>query len=264
MIIVKKKPLFMNMSNAQAKALRPRPGFSLAEVLAAVTIGAMILLAVLGIYSRAQRSANAITAKLDNALLPTEVLQRIAEDLDKIIVPSSDTTITVNNKLEKGYQTAQLVIHKTIRDKSNKNKTLEEIIWQTSYDYDTDSLVLYRSYSGMLSEDKLLDERRESWEQEYPFVPICPGVTFFKIQASRGEDLVDRWAGAALPKAVIVTISFAEPYKTVTELWDVPDEEKITRTVTIDRTRKISFAFEKREDEQEQDKQPQEPNQPEK
>ncbi len=226
-------------------------GFSLAEVLAALTIGAMVLIAILGVYSRAGRSAAAITRKLDNLRLPSEVLQRIAEDLDRIIASGSDTKVTIENKLNNLYPTARLTILKNYYDKGRKPQTFEEIIWQTSYDYDTDSLVLYRSHSGVGLEDKLLDEKRESWEKGYPFVPICDGITFFKIQVPRGENLTDRWSGSP-PHGIVVTISFAEPFKTVAGDLDVPDEEKITRTIAIDRTRKIRFIFVKKEYEEDE------------
>jgi len=222
-------------------------GFSLVEVLAALTIGVMVLVAVLGVYSRAGRSAAAITHKLDSSRLPSEVLQRIAEDFDRIITSGPDTKVTIVNKLDNLYPTARLTILKNYYDKASKPQILEEIIWQTSYDYETDSLVLYRSHSGIALEDKLLDEERESWEKGYPFVPICDGVTFFKIQVPRGEDFLDRWGGS-LPLGIVVTISFAEPFKTVAGNLDVPDEEKITRTIAVDRTRKIKFIFVKKED----------------
>jgi len=228
---------------------RERRGFSLAEVIAALTIGTMVLVAVLGIYSRAGRSADAITHKLDSSRLPSEVLQRIAEDLDGIIASGSDTRVTIENKLNNLYPTARLTILKNYYDKASKPQTLEEIIWQTSYDYDTDSLVLYRSHSGVVLEDKLLDEKREDWEKGYPFVPICDSVTFFKIQVPGGEDLLDNWSGSP-PPGIVVTISFAEPFKTVAGDLDVPDEEKITRTIAVDRTRKIKFIFVKKEDEE--------------
>ncbi len=239
------------MKNISYKIRKYKRGFSLAEVLAALMIGAMVLIAVLGIYSRAGRSAAAITRKLDSSRLPSEVLQRIAEDLDRIIASGSDTKVTIENKLNNLYPTARLTILKNYYDKGRKPQTFEEIIWQTGYDYDTDSLVLYRSHSGVGLEDKLLDEKRESWEKGYPFVPICDGVTFFKIQVPRGEDFLDRWSGSP-PHGIVVTISFAEPFKTVAGDLDVPDEEKITRTIAIDRTRKIRFIFVKKEYEEDE------------
>lgn len=228
------------------------PGFSLAEVLAALTIAAMVLVAVLGIYSRTQRSAAAITRRLDSSRLPFEVLQRIAEDLDAIVAAASDTKITIENKLVKGYSSARLTIVKTIYDSSNKSKTFEKIIWQTSVDDDANGLILYRSHDGIALEDKLLDEKRKSWEKEFSFVPICTGVTFFKIQVPKGEDFQDKWTSDSLPHGIVVTVSFAEPFKTLAGTLDVPDAEKITRTIAIDRTRKIKFTFVKKEDEEDQ------------
>jgi hypothetical protein len=231
---------------------RDNPAFSLAEVLAALTIGAMVLVAVLSIYSRAETSAGAITRKLDSSRLPCEVLQRITEDIDRIIASGSDSKVTVENKFDNLYPTAQLIVLKTIYDKSNKPQTFEKIIWQSSYDYDSDAggLVLYRSHSGIGPEDKLLDENKESWEREL-FVPICTGVTFFKIQVPMGEDFQDKWTSSSLPHGIVVTISFAEPFKTLTGTLDVPDAEKFTRTIAMDKTRKIKFAFAKKEDEKE-------------
>jgi prepilin-type N-terminal cleavage/methylation domain-containing protein len=205
------------MKKATDKIMRQK-GFSLAEVLAALMIGAMILVAVLGIYSRAERSAAAINRKLDSSQLPREILQRIAEDLDKI-----------------------MTIQQTIDNKKNEKQTFEEIIWQSSFNFDANSLTLYRSHSGIELEDKLLDEKRADWEKERPFVPVCTGLTFFKIQVPTGENFQDDWTSPSLPPGITVTISFAKPYKTITGTFDVPDSEKISRTIAIDRTRKIKF-----------------------
>ena len=215
-------------------------------------IGSMVLVAVLGIYSRAETSAAAVTRKLDSSRVSSEVLQRIAEDIDRIVTPGSDTKVTIENKFENGFSTARLTILKTIYDSKNKPQVFEKIVWQSSYDNDANGLVLYRSYSGVGLEDKLLDEQRESWEKEYPFVPICTGVTFFKIQVPRGENFQDKWTSDSLPKGIAVTISFAKPFKTLMGTLDVPDAEKITRTIAVDRTRKIKFIFIKKEYEEEQ------------
>ena len=231
-------------------------GFTLAEVLAALTIGSMILVAVLGIYSRVEKGTAAIRRRLDRSRVPFEVLQRISEDLDRIVAPVSnsklaDTEITIENKFNNLYQSARLTIVRTIYDAGNKKETFEEIIWQSSFDYDSDAngLALYRSHTGIGPEDKLLDEKKESWEREL-FIPICTGVTFFEIQIPKGENFQDKWTSNSLPPGVVATISFAEPFKTLTGTLDVPDTEKITRTIAIDRTRKIKFIFVKKEDEE--------------
>jgi hypothetical protein len=234
-------------------------GFTLAEVLAALTIGSMILVAVLGIYSRVEKGAAAIRRRLDRSRAPFEVLQRISEDLDRIVAPVSDskladTEITIENKFNNLYQSARLTIVRTIYDARDQKETFEEIIWQSSFDYDSDAngLVLYRSHRGMAVEDKLLEEGREAWEKDYSFVPICSGVSFFKIEVPVGESVQDSWAGDSLPKGIIVTVSFAEPYKTVEGTLDVPDAEKVVRTIAVDRARRIAFTVTK-EQEQEED-----------
>lgn len=233
-----------------SNTFRCRWGFSLAEMVASLVIGAMVLVAMLGIYNRAESSAAAIESRLDEARLPSEVLQRIAEDLDGIIALGFDTRVTIENKFKEGYQSAKLTITKNIFGGGRSlPKKFEEIIWQASYDYDSDAngLVLLRSHSGMTLEDKLLDERRADVEKAYPFVPICSGVTFFKVQVPKGEGFVNRWPGDLLPQGIMVTISFAEPYETSAGTWAVPDEEKITRTIAVDRTRKLKFIFVKAE-----------------
>ena len=221
-------------------------GLTLAEMLAALTIGAMVIVAVLGIYRRAEKSAEAVTHKLNSSRVPGEVLQRIAEDLDNIISASSDATITIENKFENIASTmllpaARLAITRTIQDSTNKEQTFEEIIWQSSYDYESgiNGLILYRSHGGINLEDKILEKNKDNFEREL-FVPICSGLTYFKVSAISGKEPVERWNGSP-PRGIVVTISFAEPYKTADGTFDVPEEEKIIRTIAIDRTRKIRF-----------------------
>jgi prepilin-type N-terminal cleavage/methylation domain-containing protein len=232
-----------------------RAGFSLAEVLAALTISAMVLAAVVAIYSRAQHSAAAIVRKLDSTRLSAEVLQAITEDLDTITVSGPDTRITIENKFDKDIPTARMTIRKIVYDSRNREQTFEQIIWQTSYDYDSDAngLVLYRSRTGMALEDKLLDEQRDGSETAYSFIPICAGITYFKIQVPRGENFQDRWTSPSLPPGITVTMSFAEPFRTVRGTLDVPEEEKITRTIAIDRTRKMKFALATKEEREDQE-----------
>lgn len=238
-------------------------GFSLAEVLAALTIGSMVTIAVLGIYHRAEKSVAAVTRRLDGSRLPGEVLQRIAEDLDNIISSSSDAKITIDNKFENVASVmlvpaAKLTINRTIEDSKDKEQIFKEIIWQSSYDFEgaSNSLTLYRSAGGLNMEDKVLEKNKDDFERE-AFVPICSGITFFKIEAMAGKDPVEKWNGTP-PRGIIVTISFAEPYKRADGTFDVPDEEKITRTIAIDRTRKIRFDTSTTEDGNDEEGQEQE------
>jgi len=234
-----------NIKKTSGTSRLPR-GFSLAEMLAALTIGAMVTVAVLGIYHRAENSVATVTRRLDSSRLPGEVLQRIAEDLDNIISSSSDATITIENKFENVASTmlvpaAKLTITQTIQDNRDREQKFQEIIWQSSYDFESaiNSLILYRSYSGLNMEDKVLDMNKDDREREL-FVPICSGITFFKISVLAGKDPIEKWNGPP-PPGIVVTISFAEPYKKADGTFDVLDEEKLTRTIAIDRTRKIRF-----------------------
>lgn len=221
-------------------------GYSLAEVLAALTIGSLVMVAVLGIYHRAEKSVDAVTRRLDGSRLPDEVLQRIAEDLDNVISSSSDAKITIDNKFENVASAmlipaARLVITRTVEDSKDKEQIFKEIIWQSNYDFEgaSNSLTLYRSARGLNMEDKVLEKYKDDVERE-AFVPICSGITFFRIGALSGKEPIEKWNGTP-PRGIVVTISFAEPYKKADGTFDVPDEEKIIRTIAIDRTRKIRF-----------------------
>ncbi len=231
-----------NQNTAEIYGISRMPsGFSLAEMLAAMTIGAMVLVAVLSIYSSAERSAAAVTRRLDISRTPREILQRIAEDIDRIISSGSGAQITIQNKYDNLFPTARLTISRTFKDRADREQKFEEVIWQTSYDFESfgDGLVLYRSHSGIVAEDKVLDENKEDWEKEL-FVPLCGAVTFFRINAIKGEKPVDKWSGP-LPSGIEVAVSFAKPYKRVDGTLDVQDAEKIIRTIAVDRTRKIKF-----------------------
>ena len=132
-----------------------------------------------------------------------------------------------------------------VRTIDNREQVLEEIVWRGAYDYDsaTPGLVIYRSYEGVGFEDKLLDSKREDLESERPFIPVCRGITFFKIEVPQGDALLDRWADTTLPTGVMVTLSFANPYETVRGTLDVLDHEKTSRTIAVDRTRAIKFTL---------------------
>lgn len=223
-----------------------RKGFSLAEVLAAMTIGAMVLIAVIAVYNRAQSAAAAISRHLDSERLTSEVLQRIAEDLDGIIDAGKNVKITLRNKWEgHGLHTARLEIIKNVYDDQQRPQLLEKIVWQGNFDYDGGSggLVLYRSHSGIAYEDKLLEEFKDDFEREL-FVPVCSGVTYFAVEIPQGDQVRDFWEADALPAGVRVSLSFTEPVKSAAGVLDVPDFDRIIRTVAIDRTRKMNFIYE--------------------
>ncbi len=214
-------------------------------MIVALVIGAMVLTAILTVYIRANRAAEAVLGRVESPVLATEVLQLLAEDLDRVLNSPEGVTIQIRNGFENSFARAQLVIRRTMRDNKNQEKVFEEITWRAGYDYDGSSpgLVIYRGHEGIDVEDKLLDPKREAWESNYPLVPLCRGVTFFQLEVPKGDEFVDQWADAVLPPGVKVTISFAKPHETVGGTWEVYDEEKISRTIAIDKMRKIKFVM---------------------
>ena len=172
--------------------------------------------------------------------MPREILQRIADDLDTIIGPGQDARIVVENKFQGGFAVARMEIVRTIYDGKNQPQPLKRVVWQSSIEPDSGVLALYRSHSGIALEDTLLDQQKEPWQREL-FVPACTGLTFFRIEIPQGETLVDKWSDEKLPPAVTITLSFAKAYKTSAGTYDVPEEEKLSRTIVIGRTRKPTF-----------------------
>jgi type II secretory pathway component PulJ len=225
------------------KSATKRAAFTLVEVLAALTIVALTFIALFTIYVRTTTIAAAITDRLNEKALGQEILQRIAEDLDRFGLSKTNTTINIQNKFDKGRQVAQLTMETRLyADNKQRRLTFEKVIWQSSYDPEIDDFVLYRAHSGLKYEDILLEAQKTETEREL-FIPLCSGVTYFKVEALQGRRTWDNWShgGGQLPKAVVVSISFAEPFKAPTGGFDVPEEEKITRTIAVDRTRKITF-----------------------
>lgn len=228
---------------------RRQAGFSLGELLAVVIIGSMILVAILTIYGRASQAADAVLRKIDAPAWTSEVLQLLAEDLGRTL-GTDDVTVQIRNGFDNKFQRAELVLKRTYHDSENKEQTLEQITWRAGYDHEgqTPGLVIYRSYEGVAQEDKLLDDNRDEVEKFSPFVPICRGVTFFQIQACKGEQLIDQWPASPPPPGVRITISFGRPYETVGGSYDVDEQDKVSRTVAIDPMRKIAFALAPRAD----------------
>jgi len=226
-------------------------GFSLVESIAVLTIAALIMIAVITTYSRVRNAAGSINQKLDEGVLPAEILQRIAEDVDRLATPGFDVTITVDNKYDdSGYNVCRMIIENKIFDKDKKAKTFERLVWQSAYDDFEDALIIYRSFGGMVDEDRVItdDAQRERRETNTElFIPLCSGVTFFSIRSgNEDEKATHKWVWPKMPLILTATISFAEPFETDTGRLDVMDEDKIVRNIAIDRSRKIKYTFVKK------------------
>ncbi len=228
---------------------RPRQiGFSLVEILVVLTLSAMILASTMMIYGRVRTSAAVINARLDRYGLPEEILQKIAEDIDRLASPGFDAVITIRNKLENGYNSAQLVIENRYYGNGTPPApgVYERIVWQTSYIPEEDRLTLYRFHGGLNLEDKLVsgvktDEDRQKLEV---FVPVCPGLTHLFIGAlDEGEEPLPNWTNQKMPNGIVLGISFAPLVQLQDGSYYLPEESIVWRTVAVDRTRPIAYKF---------------------
>ena len=233
--------------------------FTLIETISVLVIVAIIMIATLKVHSRVRHVTMSINNKLDENRLTSEVLQRIAEDIDKLAAPGFDTKVSIQNKTEAGFNKAQLIIENKIYDTSNKAKTFERITWHAYYDPFLEEMILYRSHGGIALEDKLLDVITPEGDEEArsladrqrlgnePYIPICSGMTLFEIKALVDEKYSSSWTSDALPNAITINISFAPFVETETGEFEIPAEDIFTRTVAVDRSRKIKYKFIARE-----------------
>ncbi len=234
-----------------------RAGFSLVEILAVVVIAAMVTLAVLDLYSRAQSTVTSIDAKIDNQMLPNEIMQRIAEDLDRLTLPGLETKITIANKFDGLYNLSQMTIITQFYGSGSlpKPQIFEKVVWQSAYDPVEDALMLYRSHSGINLEDKIVDRdlaEKQRGGREL-FIPVKTGITFFEIVVPQGDQVLRGWNRSTLPRMIRITISLAAPREDfITGDLVVLEKDKVTRTVAIDRTRLITYKFVRKEFEPEE------------
>ena len=213
--------------------------FTLVETIVVLMLASLILVAVLGVYGRMRANAGTILDRLQQNRLQAEILQKIAEDIDRLAAPGFEATINFQNKLDNGYRSAQLILENSYYGNNDKKDIYEKIEWRTSYDSQYGTLKLYRMHDGLNVEDKVLGADPD----EPKYIPVAAGVTHFELKAQQGETVLGAWASATLPKAVRIGVSFALPQELDDGSIGVPEEEISFRTVAIDRTRLIPYQF---------------------
>ncbi len=234
-------------------------------------IASILVIAVVGIYSRVRDAAASVNRELESITRPVLVAQRIAEDLDRLAAPGVDTSIEISNSFDGEYTISRMVISNRILDREDQPVVFERVTWQSAYDMNTDSLVLYRAHGGMNLEDKLIDAQIEALaEKEVElFVPVVGGLTYFTFQvpkqttmgagagnpdsmvddfdvAGPGITYLDEWKEDTLPAGITVTISFTQPEEDVFGQAFFEDDDLYQRTIAVDRTRLIPFKFVKK------------------
>ena len=224
---------------------RRRRAFTFLEMITVLTISSMIITSVIMICSRTKRAAASINRKLDGNALPKEILQRIAEDLDRLAAPGFNTSVTIENKLSNNYNIARLIIENKYYNSASTPvpKTFEKVVWQSIYEPLDDALTLYRSHSGINLEDKIIDGKLQQMQEAGAeiFVPICTGITYFEIFVPRGKEELKRWIQNNLPPNLVVRISLADFVENEFGEFEIPEGEIASRAIAIDRTRKIAF-----------------------
>lgn len=223
--------------------IKPVHAFTLAETIVVLMLASLILVTVLSIYGRTRSNAVRILSGLEQHRLQAEILQKIAEDIDRLAAPGFDARVNFQNKLDNGYRSARLVLENSYYGNNNQKDLYERIEWRSSYDPRHDTLKLYRMHSGLNAEDSVLGANRD----EPPYIPVVDGVTHFELNAQQGENILGAWTSEALPKAVRIGISFAWPQPLQDGSIGVPEEEIAYRTVAIDRTRLIPYEFIKKQ-----------------
>ncbi|MEN8127771.1 MAG: prepilin-type N-terminal cleavage/methylation domain-containing protein [Planctomycetota bacterium] len=216
--------------------------FTLIEVIVVLMLSALILMAVLGIYNRMRTSGVVILDRLQQNRLQTEILQKIAEDIDRLAAPGFDATIKFQNGLNNGYRSAVLTLQNSYYGNSDKKVVYEQIEWTTTYDAEYDVLALYRMHGGLNVEDKVFGADPDV----PPYIPVAAGLTHFEVKAQQGENILGAWTSDTLPKAVRVALSFAPPQELSDGSTGVPEEDIFFRTIAIDRTRVIPYQFTKK------------------
>jgi hypothetical protein len=221
-----------------------KPAFSLVETITVLVITALVLIAIINIYNRVKTASLSVQTMLEKNDLPTEILQRLAEDIDRLAVPGFETTINIEHRLDGAYQICRLTITNLIYDSKDKPQTFEQIIWQTHIDPLYDGMSLYRLHTGMNIERKVTAEIGDSpLEDGEVFIRLCTGITNFTIKVLNDDSLLDRWVTNVLPKAVVAEISFAPFQENEFGESEIPQNELLSRTIAIDRTRSIAFEF---------------------
>jgi type II secretory pathway component PulJ len=243
---------------------------SLVELLAAMIIASLIVVVAVRVYSRANSSARSLDNFIKRNDKPIGILQLIVQDVDRLATSGTDATLKFSNKFDSGYNICQMTIESKIYNKELEPETFEKVIWQSQYNHDANGLVLYRAHSGMMLEDKVineLDDQFTKWKDRQLFVPVCAELTHFKIevpqddvfdafkktsaqttvQQTTTENFLNKWNKDDLPKSLRLSISFAPAEKLPTGGFEVPEEDIIFRTLAVDRIRKIPYKFVKKD-----------------
>ncbi|MCK5565024.1 MAG: hypothetical protein KAJ07_07220, partial [Planctomycetes bacterium] len=67
-----------------------KPAFSLIETITVLVISALVLITAINIYTSVRAAAASVENYIVKNELPNEILQRLAEDIDRLAIPGFD------------------------------------------------------------------------------------------------------------------------------------------------------------------------------
>jgi hypothetical protein len=225
--------------------------FSLAELLTALIIVSILVIAMTTIYQASMSAVLAIDEKLDEGFGSTDVLHRMLDDISTVSSLDTETSLTLESKVVDGVAVYRLEVVSNIYDNAGKEVLYKKVIWQSDYDYMTGTISLYRCMGGLDIEDPILNTQARNNPDSDIFVPVVSGLTYFTIQVPQEtntsqeqyEDYLDVWDKEDMPGAILVELSFAEPVEYVTGEVEVPVEDRITRRISVNRSKDYKFRF---------------------
>jgi len=219
--------------------------FTLIETLTAVLLTALLITAVMSMYYHTRRGIARLAGQLEENRLAREILQKIAEDIDRLAAPGFDATMQFRNKYDNGCNAAQLVLENKFYDSGSPPtpQVYDRIVWQTQYDGWSQSLVLFRMHEGLNLEDKVLEKDAAASPSLGLFIPVADGLTHFEVATVDNESVTAQWVQQTLPTSVRIGVSFAPLQQLPDGRLGVPPELILYRTVAIDRTRFIPYEF---------------------
>ena len=239
--------------------LRFSKGYTLVEIMAVLAMMAAIIITVLNVYSQVSKAASKVSEQIGTDNRGIEVLQLIAEDIDKLSSSGEDTEIRIQNKTSNGVARSQMAITTYMYNSKNKKQVYESVTWMSYFDEYDGLLYLYRSHGGIALEEAMLDKVQSfrfteevkktqdelQKDNDERFIPICSGMTLFEFSVPQNgqSSYANSWTSSEMPNAVTVNISFAEPIEDVFGDYIIPADKIYTRTIATNRLREIKFQF---------------------
>jgi len=228
-----------------------RRAFALVELLTALFIVCILVMALTTIYESSTNAIAAINQRIEKGASTSEIMRLIVDDVTKASSADTDTSFTLRSKLSGGIALYRLEIASKIYDNSGKELVYQKIIWQSDYDLFTGTISLYRCSGGMIPADPVLSTEAKENPQSDIFVPVCQGLTYFTIQIPQIQDTpegqiinyLDQWEAAEMPGGVIVDLSFEPPVEYVTGETEVLIEDRLIESISLNRSREYRFQF---------------------